>query len=82
MSVEKHDCNQYAPGEDCTVCVATRTLEPEWNPDAMADKVSSSIGLAGDLIIEEIRTAESKMEAIGRLKAIRCDVDDALEVMK
>lgn len=47
----------------------------------VAQEVSDVLGLEGDLVINEIRTAETKAEAIKRLKSIKSDAQTALEIV-
>lgn len=53
----------------------------KWAPDKVADAVAEAIGLADDLVVSEIRTAENRTQAIRRLKDILADVNIALDVV-
>lgn len=53
----------------------------KWNPEAIADDLARVLQMDEDLIINEVRTAESRSEAIRRLKTIQEDVSLALDAV-
>ena len=53
----------------------------KWNADVIADEVAYALQLEQDLVIQEIRTAESRREALKRLRQLKEDVDLALEIV-
>lgn len=59
------------------------TCADEWKRirDQVADEVSAQINLEEDPILNEIRTAETKEEAVGRIESIIIDAEVALDVI-
>lgn len=52
-----------------------------WNSKAIADEVAEALQLGEDLIINEVRTSESRREALQRLKLLQEDVVLALDIV-
>lgn len=50
--------------------------------DSVADAVAVALGLEEDLVVSEIRTAESQEEAMHRLELIRTDVSRAMGIVR
>ena len=61
--------------------VEKRPFQKAWDADKMADEVADFIGLTEDLVGEEVRTAESRGEAVKRLEKIIDDVQEALDIV-
>lgn len=53
-----------------------------WNADKMADAIANEIGLADDLIVREVRGADSGQDALERLEEVKQDADKAYEFLK
>lgn len=57
--------------------------EKEWERirDQVAAAVAEALGMEDDLIVSEVKTAESMEEAVNRLESIREDINTALDVV-
>ena len=52
-----------------------------WNAEAIADEVAEALQLEDDLILNEVRTSESRREALQRLKQLQEDVVLAIDIV-
>lgn len=57
--------------------------QKEWERirNEVAGAVAEALGLEGDLIVSEVKTAESMEEAVNRLESIGNDINTALDVV-
>lgn len=57
--------------------------QKEWERirNEVAAAVAEALGMEDDLIVSEVKTAESMAEAVARLESIGNDIDTALDVV-
>ena len=56
-------------------------MPTQWDPEPFAEKIRKALQLEDDTIIDEVLTAESKAEAIRRVRDVARDAEIALNIL-
>ena len=56
-------------------------MPTQWDPEPFAEKIRKALQLEDDTIIDEVLTAESKAEAIQRVRDVARDAEIALNIL-